>query len=249
MKKPPVPLIVNGRRSDGRRSDEHRPVEIDLGVVANADGSAMVSYGGTKVVAAVYGPRELHPRHLALPDRAVVRVRYHMAPFSTKDERKSPAPSRREIEISKVLREALETSIFLEYFPRTVIDVFVEVLQADGSTRVASLSAASLALADAGVPMRDLIIGVSVGLVNGVVVVDLNSLEDQYGEGDIPMGVMPNLNRIVLLQLDGSWTYEDFERAITLGISTAEKIYRVAREALKHKYFTIAREVVEASSA
>lgn len=243
MKKSPVPLVQNGVRSDGRLPDQMRDVKISVGVVSNADGSAMVSYGATTAVAAVYGPREMHPRHLSLPDRGVMRVRYHMAPFSTKDERKSPTPSRREIEISKVLREGLEPAVMLEQYPRSRIDVFIEILQADGSTRVASLTAASLALADAGIYMRDLVIGVSVGLVDGLVVLDLNGLEDQYGEGDMPVGYMPNLKRFTLLQLDGAWTREKFLEALNLAVKGAEFVYQKARDALKDKYMSVAEEI------
>ncbi|ABL88012.1 ribosomal RNA-processing protein RRP41/SKI6 [Pyrobaculum islandicum DSM 4184] len=243
MKKPPVPLFQNGVRADGRAPDQMREVNITVGIVSNADGSAMVSYGATTAVAAVYGPREMHPRHLSLPDRGVMRVRYHMAPFSTKDERKSPTPTRREIEISKILREALEPAVVLEQYPRSRIDVFIEILQADGSTRVASLTAASLALADAGVYMRDLVIGVSVGLVDGAVVLDLNGLEDQYGEGDLPVGYMPNLKRFTLLQLDGAWTRDKFLEALNLAIKGAEFVYQKARDALKSKYMTIAEDI------
>ena len=130
----PVLIREDGLRHDGRRPDELRPIRMEVGMLKNADGSALVQFGKTKVIAAVYGPREIHPKHLTLPDRALIRCRYHMAPFST-SERKSPAPSRREIELSKVIREALEATIFTEYFPRTTIDVFIEVLQADGGTR------------------------------------------------------------------------------------------------------------------
>jgi len=226
-------LVIDGRRVDGRGLGEMRPIEIRLGVVSNADGSAYVAYGRTRVVAAVYGPKEAHPRHLALTDRAIMRVRYHMAPFSTKDERKSPSPSRREIEISKVLREALEPAVFLERFPRTMIDVFVEVLEADGSTRVASLTAASLALADAGIPMRDLVIGVSVGLLDGFVALDLNGLEDQFGEGDMPIGYMPNLGNITLMQLDGEWSVDKVEEGVAMAVRGVGEVYRVVKEAIK----------------
>ncbi len=243
MKKPPVPLLQNGVRADGRSPDQMREIEISVGVVTNADGSAVVSYGNTTAVAAVYGPREMHPRHLSLPDRGVMRVRYHMAPFSTKDERKSPTPSRREIEISKVLREALEPAVMLEQYPRSRIDVFVEILQADGSTRVASLTAASLALADAGVYMRDVVIGVSVGIVNGTVVLDLTGLEDQYGEGDLPVGYMPNLQKFTLLQLDGAWSREKFLEALSLAVNGVNYVYQKARDALRNRYMSIAEEI------
>ncbi len=140
-------LDDNGLRVDGRRFDELRPLKIEVGTLDKADGSAYVEHGRNKILAAVYGPREAHPKHIALADRAVIKCRYHMAPFST-DERKSPAPSRRELELSKVIREALEPAIMSEYFPRSTIDIIIEVLQADAGTRCAGITAAALALAD-----------------------------------------------------------------------------------------------------
>jgi exosome complex component RRP41 len=93
--------------------------------------------------------------------------------------------------------------------------------------------------------MRDLVIGVSVGLINGVVVLDPNGLEDNYGEGDMPIGYMPNLGRFVLLQLDGAWTRGQFAEALKLAIKGAEYVYGKAREALKAKYFEVAEEVAK----
>ncbi|HJY15707.1 MAG TPA: exosome complex exonuclease Rrp41, partial [Nitrososphaeraceae archaeon] len=100
----------NGKRTDGRSIDDLRDVKITIGILKNADGSASIEFGKNKIIVAVYGPREVHPKHMALPDRCVLRCRYHMSPFST-DTRKNPAPSRREVEISKVMREALEPAI------------------------------------------------------------------------------------------------------------------------------------------
>lgn len=235
-------LREDGTRIDGRRPDEIRPVRITVGILKNANGSALVEYGGTKVIAAVYGPREALPRHISMPDRAVLRVRYHMAPFST-EERKSPAPTRREVELSKVIREALETVIFTYMFPRTGIDIFIEVLQADGGTRTAGLTAASLALADAGIPMKDLVIGVAIGKINGVLVLDINGLEDQYGEADLPIGITPNLGEIALFQLNGVLTPEELKIALDMAFKAAEQIYKVAKESLYKKYMKVFEEV------
>jgi len=224
-----------GLRLDGRKPDELRPIKIDVGILSNADGSAYIEQGKNKILAAVFGPKELHPKHMALPDRMVLRCRYHMAPFSVQ-ERKSPAPSRREIELSKVIREALEPSIFLEYYPRTGIDIFIEVLQADGSTRCASITAASLALADAGIPMRDLVAACSAGKVDDTIVLDLMDAEDKMGEADVPLALMPNLNAVTLLQMDGQLTLEEFEKAVNLALDGCKKIYALQKEALKAKY-------------
>src|SRR5919205_3677643 len=146
----------NGRRTDGRTADELREIKINVGVVKNADGSAFIEFGKNKIIVAVYGPREVHPKHMAQPDRCVLRCRYHMSPFST-DTRKNPAPSRRETEISKVMREALEPALMLEDYPRAAIDVYVEVLQSDGGSRCACNTSTNIALADAGINMRDLV--------------------------------------------------------------------------------------------
>jgi len=234
-------LAREGKRIDGRAPDQIRPIRMDVGVLSNADGSALVAYGDTVAIAAVYGPREVHPRHLALPDRAILRVRYHMTPFSTAEERKRPEPTRREIEISKVIRQALEPVILLEQFPRTAIDIFIEILQADGSTRVASITAASLALADAGIPMRDIVIGVSVGKIGDLIVVDLNRYEDAYGDGDMPVAIMYNKGLITLLQADGQWTPDEINRGIELAYKAAGEIYRALRETIKARYIETAR--------
>ncbi|AAY80002.1 exosome complex exonuclease Rrp41 [Sulfolobus acidocaldarius] len=240
LQKPKL-ILENGLRTDGRKLDELRPIKIELGVLKNADGSAIFEMGNTKVIAAVYGPKEMHPRHLALPDKASLRVRYHMTPFST-DERKNPAPSRREIELSKVIREALESTILLNLFPRTVIDIFMEVLQADAGTRLVALMAASMALADAGIPMRDLIAGVAVGKADGSLVLDLNEQEDMWGEADMPIAVLPSLGQVVLLQLNGFMTPDEFRRAFELAQKGISSIYALQKEALKNKYLEYKEE-------
>ncbi|MEM3622425.1 MAG: exosome complex exonuclease Rrp41 [Candidatus Bathyarchaeia archaeon] len=232
-----------GLRLDGRKPDELRPIKLEVGVLSNADGSAYIEQGKNKILAAVYGPKELHPKHMALPDRMVLRCRYHMAPFSVQ-ERKSPAPSRREIELSKVIREALEPSIFLEYYPKTGIDIFIEVLQADGSTRCASIVAASLALADAGIPMRDLVVACSAGKIDDTIILDLMDTEDKMGLADVPLALMPNLNAITLLQMDGTLTLEEFEKAVNMALEGCKKIYALQKEALKSKYVSV-KEVEE----
>lgn len=233
-----------GIRIDGRKFNELRTTKIEVGVLGNADGSAYIEQGKNKILAAVYGPHEVHPKHLAMPDRSLLRCRYHMAPFSV-EERKSPAPSRRELELSKVIRESLEPSIFLEYYPRTSIDLFIEVLQANGGTRCAGITVASLALADAGIPMRDLTAACASGKVEGHLVLDLTDVEDKKGEADVPLAYMPNLNAITLLQMDGQLTLEEFDEVINLSLEGCKQLYAMQKESLKAKYVAVKEEVGE----
>jgi len=228
-------LIVDGKRLDGRAMDELRPIKIEAGVLKRADGSAYVELGMNKVLAAVYGPREMHPRHDQQPDTAVLRCYYNMAPFSV-DDRKRPGPDRRSVEISKVTREAFEPVMFLELYPRSVIDVFIEVLEADAGTRTAGINAAAVALADAGVPMRDIISAVAVGKIDGTIVLDLAKEEDQWGTTDMPVALMPRKKMITLLQMDGHFTEEEFKQALDMAFKGCEQIYEVQRQALRKKY-------------
>jgi len=231
-----------GIRTDGRGVDDLRPIKITLGYLTHANGSVLYEQGKNKILAAVFGPSEVHPKHTELPDRAILRVRYRMAPFST-EERKSPAPTRREIELSMVIRNALESVVLTELFPRTVIDIFVEVLQADAGTRVAGVTAAALALADAGIPMRGITAGCAVGKADGKIVCDLNDIEDKEGEADMPVAYIPTLNKISLLQMDGLMTQEEFKQALSKAINSAMKVYQLQVNALKTKY--IKREEVK----
>ena len=236
-KEPSVVLLdENGIRCDGRKVDETRKVTIKAGVLKNANGSAYIEFGANKILAGVFGPRDVHPKHLANTDTGIIRCRYHMSPFSV-TERKSPAPSRREIEIGKVIKEALKPALILEKFPRTSVDVFIEVLQADGGSRCAALAAASVALADAGIPMRDMVSACAAGKVADTIVLDVNNEEDQSGQADMPVGYMPNLDKITLIQLDGVLTPEEYKKCVETAIVGCKKVYEIQKQAIRDKYF------------
>ena len=234
-KEVPVLLTEDGRRIDGRRLDELRPIQIRAGPLRQADGSAFVEWGQNKVMAAVYGPREVHPRHLQQSTKAVIQCRYNMAAFSV-DERKRPGLDRRSQEISKVIAEAFESVVFAEEFPRTSIDVYIEVLQANAGTRCAGLVAASVALADAGIPMVDLLPAVAVGKVAGAIALDLKKEEDNFGEADLPMALVPQSGRLVLLQMEGHMTEPELAQALELGVGGCRAIYEKMKAALRERY-------------
>jgi len=231
-----VLLDENGIRCDGRKVDETRKITIKAGVLKNANGSAYIEFGDNKILAGVFGPRDVHPKHLSDTDTGILRCRYHMSPFSV-TERKNPAPSRREIEIGKVIKEALKPAVMLEKFPRTAVDVYVEILQADGGTRCAALDAASVALADAGIPMRDMVSSCAAGKVEDTIILDVGNEEDQAGQADMPIGYMPNLEKITLLQLDGILTPEEYKKCVEVGVNGCKIVYELQKKALNDKYF------------
>jgi len=234
----------NGLRVDGRKADELRPIKIEANILKRADGSSFVEWGGNKVLAAVYGPRECHPRHKQSPIRAIVQSRYNMAAFSV-DDRKRPGPDRRSQEISKIISEAFEHVVFTHLFPRTSIDVFMEVLQADAGTRCAALTAASVALADAGIPMKDLIASCAAGKVQDTIVLDLRKEEDNCGQADMPLGIVPRTGEIVLLQMDGDLSLEEFNTTLSMATEACHKIYEIQKDALRRRYSVSSEQVDE----
>ena len=223
------------KRPDGREFEEMRKMEAKIGIIKNADGSAMFRFGDTIAIAAVYGPKPLHPQHLQNPRRGLLRCNYDMLSFSV-PERKKPGPSRRSQEISKVTEWALSNVIDLDQYPNTVVDVHVMILQANASTRCAGINAASLALASAGVSMKEMISAVSIGKIDDRIVVDLIKEEEDYedGEGatDIPMAFTKS-GEISLLQLDGQIQPEKLKEAIKIGREACKKIYELQKKTLK----------------
>jgi exosome complex component RRP41 len=222
-------------RIDNRKPTELRPVTMKVGILERADGSAIVSLGNTVAVAAVYGPRELHPKHLQDNAKAILQCNYAMAPFSTK-ERARPGPSRRSKEISKVTREALEPALFLEEFPRAVIDVYIIITQANAGTRTAGINAASLALADAGVPMRDLVTAAAAGKIGDEYILDLAGVEEDETFCDLPIAYMPKEKKFTLLQMDGNLPKKDVEKVIELAMNGCETLYEKQKAALREKW-------------
>ncbi len=229
-------LLVDGERTDGRKPDEMRPISMEVGVLKRADGSAIVEVGNTRILAAVFGPQEMHPKHLMDDKKAYLKVRYNMAPFAV-DDRARPAPSRRDKEIRYVTKKALEPAIFLEEYPKTGIEVQIEVLEAAASTRVTGITAAALALADAGIPMRGLVNACAVGVLEDTPILDVAGVEDAYGKADIPVAMIDgDAEKVTLLQMDGNITQDQFKDALDLAAKGNQILYEAQKKALKKRF-------------
>ncbi|KAG6542807.1 hypothetical protein Mapa_015711 [Marchantia paleacea] len=225
-------ISPEGLRLDGRRPFELRQLHAEIGVLDKADGSATFEMGNTKVIAVVYGPREVQNRSQQQLDHALVRCEYSMATFSTGDRRRRGKSDRRGTELSLVIRQTMEAAILTNLLPRSQIDIFVQVLQADGGTRACCINAAALALADAGIPMRDLVASCSAGYLNSTPILDLNYLEDSGGGPDLTVALFPKLDKVTLLQMDAKVPLDVFEKVMNLASEGAKAVTRFLREIL-----------------
>lgn len=234
-----------GLRIDGRKVDELREIKVVPSVLSRAEGSCYIEWGQNKALVGVYGPREALPQHIQDPTKALVNFVYRMATFSVPD-RKSPKPGRREIEISKVGGEALESSIFLERFPNTTIDIYTHIFDSNAGTRCTALAAASVALADAGIPMRDLVAPCAVGRAGGHIMLDLTKEEEDAPDAvDMPMAIMPRKKEVVLLQMDGIISKEEWMKAFQMGLKGCMMVYEKQKEALKKRYIEIEEKAMK----
>lgn len=225
------------KRPDGRKFDEARDMEAKVGIIPRSNGSAMFRIGKTIAIASVFGPKAVFPKFLQNPKTGILRCYYDMMSFSVPD-RKRPGPNRRSQELSLITKKSLLPALDLKQYPNSVVDVYIQIVQADAGTRCAGICAASMALADAGIPMSDLVVAISVGKVGDKVVVDLDKEEEDHPEGatDVPIAILPRTNKLTLLQLDGDMTKEELKQSIELSKKVCKQIYEIQEKALKEKY-------------
>jgi len=224
------------KRPDGRKIDEMRPIKAKVGIIPNADGSAMFQSGETIAIAAVYGPKTMHPQHQQNPRKGVLRCNYNMISFSVSD-RIRPGPNRRAMEISKITEWALEPVLMLDKFPNAVIDVHINIIQADAGTRCAGINAAAMALAHAGIPMKQMVSSISAGKLDKTIVIDLDKAEEDWEEGEGPTDIpvsMTSDGKLTHLQLDGKISFDQLKEAVEMAKKSCEEVLEIQTKALKN---------------
>jgi ribonuclease PH len=188
-------------RADGRSADQLRPVTIERGWSSQAEGSALISFGGTKVLCTASFTNGV-PRWLTGKGKGWVTAEYAMLPRATNDRNDRESVKGRiggrTHEISRLIGRSLRAIIDTKALGENTIVIDCDVLQADGGTRTAAITGAYIALADAiewgrakgfigknAVALIDSVAAVSVGIVDGVPLLDLAYVEDVRAETDM----------------------------------------------------------------
>lgn len=200
-------------RADGRSAFEHRPVSVELNYVVYPEGSVLICFGNTKVVCNV-SLEDRVPNWLVGRGKGWVTAEYGMLPRSTHSrmqrEARSNRPNSRSLEISRLIGRSLRAVVDLGKLGERSLTVDCDVIQADGGTRTASITGAYLALELAfnklvaekklsASPLLGKVAAISVGVVDGEVVVDLNYDEDSRAAVDMNI-VMDDQGRFIELQ-------------------------------------------------
>lgn len=221
-------LSDQGYRVDGRKPGELRKIQARMGVFAQADGSAYIEQGNTKALAVVYGPHEIRgSRSKTLHDKAVVNCQFSMATFSTAERKRRPHGDRRSSEMTLHLKQTFEAAILTQLYPRSQIDIYVQILQADGGNYCACVNAATLAIMDAGIPMRDYVCASSVGFIEDTPLADLSYVEEAAGGPQAALALLPKTDQIALLEMNSRLHEDHLERVIDAASKACKDVYAV----------------------
>lgn len=241
-------MTSQGTRADGRRADEARPLSFERDFTVMANGSALVSFGRTRVLCTASVEEDV-PRWLRNTGKGWVTAEYSMLPGSTPERASREAArgkqSGRTQEIQRLIGRSLRTVTDLAAMPDVQITVDCDVLQADGGTRTASICGGFIALHDALTrlvaagtirthPLTDLVAAVSVGVVDGVALLDLPYEEDVRAETDMNV-VMTGSGAFVEVQ--GTAEHAPFSRSeldqlLDLAASGIARIHEAQRAVL-----------------
>jgi exosome complex component RRP41 len=234
-------LALSNLRTDGRKPHETRRMRIQMGALLSdpsVGGSALVEMGMTVALATVSGPMECQRRSDELPDRAILQVTFQTAPFAPTTDRRvtNPKSDRRLMEASHLLKRALEASMLLHLYPRSRIQITVAILADDGGRLAAAINAATLAVLDAGIPMKDFVCACAAGGSNTEesVLVDLNRREE--GGVNLACAMLPQRGTIVLAQCEARLPdWEQMERVLESAMEGCRAVFQYMQVAVREQ--------------
>ena len=224
-------LSPEGLRTDGRRPGEVRRIRCQMGAEPGADGSAYLEQGNTKVLVTVCGPHETTNHRSVQHDRATLACTFTALPFAG-GQHKVQRGDRASAELAAAVRAVFEPVVQSQLYPRTQIDVSITLLQSDGGIRSACINATTLALIDAGVAMEDFVCACTAGSIQGALLLDMNSQEDQAG-AELSVGYLPRSERVGHLQLESKVALSSVDELLNFAIEGCRQVFEELRGAVQ----------------
>ncbi|KAF5391294.1 hypothetical protein D9757_001924 [Collybiopsis confluens] len=216
----------------GRTTSDVRPIFLQPGLISQANGSAYIETERTKIACSVYGPRQ--SKNTAYNEKGRLNVEVKFAPFSC-ERRKAPMRDAEDRSIAMAIQQALASSVQLELFPKSTIDIFLVIIEADGHEGcVASGSiAASAALADAGIDMFGLVISCSAAIIGLEIWIDPTQEESDSANGSLVLACMPALGSVTSVWQSGKLTPSQVIACIETCESRCTDIHSIVAQALR----------------
>lgn len=231
-------LNYDDRRVDGRKCDEIRPMYLKAGVIRQSNGSAYLETRGTKVICAVYGPRD-NPRKHDFSSKGTLTCTLQYAPFARKERPPRDSNTQHDTlnkEYSNLIRSALHHAICLDAYPKAQIDVHINVIEEEGNVLSHAIMVASTALADAGIQMLDVV--TSASLVHSATD-NVRLLDPTHGEmvhpdvcGGVTVAYLPSLNQVSGLLHNGEQEVDETIKGINMCIEGCLRVHSLMKECL-----------------
>ncbi|KAK9824136.1 hypothetical protein WJX72_008040 [[Myrmecia] bisecta] len=228
--RPEAVVSDTGERLDGRGLEEFRSAFLSPHALSQAAGSAYAECGKTKVMVGVYGPRQ-SARATAFSEQGRVQCDVKLASFATRQRRRF-GQSTDERELSGLLATALEAAVLRHTFPKSCIDIYCLVLESGGSELTVAITAAAMAIADAGIAMADVVTACSVSRVAGQLLLDPTADEAFREDGSVLLAMMPAANLVTQLVVTGEWSSAQMKQALCLCMGGCLQLDAVTRKAL-----------------
>eukprot|EP00038_Savillea_parva_P013100 m.208943 g.208943 ORF g.208943 m.208943 type:complete len:273 (+) comp24320_c0_seq1:50-868(+) len=217
-------------RKRTRAPEDGRKIFAQTGVVSRARGSAYMECGRTKVMVGCYGPRDLlKTREYSAVGKLQCELK--VTPYGS-ETRRGHLLDQDEKDAAMVIEEALSTSVLLEKYPKSLIDIFITILEDDGSAIAAAISCASLALADGGIEMSGLIASATVAVTDGVAVVDPTHAEEGTATPTMTLAYIPSFDEVCALVQRGTMDSGTQEQAIQLAVQRCTQVHAVQESCL-----------------
>ncbi|KIJ45731.1 hypothetical protein M422DRAFT_59846 [Sphaerobolus stellatus SS14] len=222
---------VSTKTRQGRNPKDIRPIFLTTGLINQANGSAYVETAKTKIACAVYGPRQI--KNAPYNDTGKLNVEVKFAPFSCKT-RRAPLRDAEDRSISMLIQQSILPSLRLDLLPKSSIDIFITIIENDGIEGcVASGStAASAALADAGIEMYGLVTACASGIMEDEVWFDPTAVEAAKMRGCLTLACMPAVGTVTNIWQTGQMSVQETVNCIAECQARCRDIHDVVAAAL-----------------
>lgn len=249
------------QREGNRSGDTIRPSFIKTGVVSQSSGSSYVEFGRTKVIATVQGPRQKTKMAVSEEGRLTCDMRHCTFSRGAGQPRRNRGTAATSVVRARggrgigagsrptaataateeaeeresngsIVCHALEPSVRVETIPKSIVDLNVLVTEDDGAAVAAACVACSVALADAGIELRDVVSACTVAKVAGRIVVDPTAAEERMAEGGLVVALMPSLNEVTQLHQYGELSQQDIADSIELCLDGCNRVHSLMKRAL-----------------
>lgn len=229
-------LFIGDLRNDGRKFEEIRQIQMETETVKESNGSALVSIGETKALAWINGPKE--GKSKSFENKGTLKCIFSLASFSTIQRKVDYKRDLKMREFSKTLKDIFEQVIQLHLYTRSEITINVLILQNDGSYKSAAINAVTLALINAGILIKDSVIGMTIGLIdNNKPIYDLALNEEKEGIPFFNVAYLPHSKKFIFLELLNSKTpYSMADLLMASSEKACNMVFNIISNFLKFNY-------------